>query len=340
MHRMLMEAAISEEGQGPPCKVVIDHICDLVDTDAGIIHFRNGNSVRADLIIGSDGIRSSVRSAIGVKTETHSAPQTCYRCNVHKDEVKKLGLDWASDPAIQFWGGYPRADLSQYYKIVMSPCAGGDIVSFYCFMPTELTSHHEEGFVFKEVPASEILTGEYSRLDGLCRKLIENSVERKPWRLFVHAPYSHWHRKQTCILGDAAHPMMPHQSQGACQAIEDAAALGVIISKEYSFTTNVEAGLAMYERIRKPRATRVQESSHKALENLNERIGFSSLTAHDAAVAAREGKLTVNEMNTYDMKAHVRETVREMSGASSLPSSIGADVAGMAAPAANQGVCA
>jgi salicylate hydroxylase len=53
----------------------------------------------------------------------------------------------------------------------------------------------------------------------------------------------------------------------------------------------------------------VQQASTRALENLNERIGFSSLNAHDAALAASENKLTVNEMNTYDMKKHIRETV-------------------------------
>lgn len=86
--------------------------------------------------------------------------------------------------------------------------------------------------------------------------------------------------------------MMPHQSQGACQAIEDAAALGIIFSDKYDFTQDVNAGLAMYETIRKPRATRVQSASARATENLNERIGFTSLTPHDASLAATEGKLT------------------------------------------------
>jgi salicylate hydroxylase len=86
--------------------------------------------------------------------------------------------------------------------------------------------------------------------------------------------------------------MMPHQSQGACQAIEDAAALGIIFSKTYHYTHDVPAGLAMYETIRKPRATRVQTASARATENLNERIGFTSLTPHDMTLAAQENKLT------------------------------------------------
>ena len=179
------------------------------------------------------------------------------------------------------------------------------------FMPSELTKHHKEGFEFKEVPVEEILQGNYNELDPDCTNVIRHSNDRMPWRLYVHQPYEAWYEGKVCILGDAAHPMMvsythpfygycpdtswpnqPHQAQGACQAIEDAAALGIIFSDKYSFTDNVEAGLAIYEKIRKGRATRIQQASARAAENLNERIGFTSLAPHDISLAATEDKLT------------------------------------------------
>ncbi|KAJ7667598.1 hypothetical protein DFH06DRAFT_1182999 [Mycena polygramma] len=295
MHHTLLKTATAEEGEGTPCKVLIDHICESVDAEAGTVTFKNGVTVSADLIIGADGIRSAVRRELGIIPDMTSAPQTCYRCNVLTEDVKKLGLvDYSYAPAIQYWGGVPgKNGRSKYYKIVMSPCSGGEVVSFYCFMPTELTSHFEEGFSFKEAPVSDILVGRYDTLDPDCVALLKNSIERMPWRLYVHQPYDvPLVQGKACILGDAAHPMMPHQSQGACQAIEDAAALGIIFSNKYGFTGNVTAGLEMYQTIRKPRATRVQSASAKATENLNERIGFTSMTAPDAELAAAEGKLT------------------------------------------------
>ena len=54
----------------------------------------------------------------------------------------------------------------------------------------------------------------------------------------------------------------------------------------------MEIGLAMYEKIRKGRATRIQQSSARAGEGLSERIGFTTLTPRDASLAAAEGKLT------------------------------------------------
>ncbi|KAM0786826.1 hypothetical protein ACM66B_002255 [Microbotryomycetes sp. NB124-2] len=315
MHEMLMRTAMSEEGEGTPATCVVDHIAESLDTQSGTVTFTNGVKIQADLIIGADGIRSALRREIGVVPDIKSANQTCYRCNVKVTDIERLGLvKWAADPAIQFWGGYHTEDVNKYYKIVMSPCAGEEIVSFYCFMPTEMTNHTQEGFSFAEVPVSDILVGKYDVLDPQCRDLIKNSIDRMPWRLYVHQPYSHWVKNNVCVLGDAAHPMMPHQSQGACMAIEDAAALGVIFSKDYNFTNDVKAGLEMYQQIRKPRATRVQAASARATENLNERIGFSSLSAPEARLAAAEGKLTVDEMNRYDMKADIRQAVEAKYG--------------------------
>ena len=76
------------------------------------------------------------------------------------------------------------------------------------FMPSELTNHHQEGFEFKEVPVEEILQGNYNQLDPDCLQLLRHSVDRMPWRLYVHQPYDHWHKGNVCITGDAAHPMM------------------------------------------------------------------------------------------------------------------------------------
>lgn len=315
MHRILLEAATGSEGKGSPCQVIVDHVCKSVDAETGSVTFENGKTLQFDMVIGADGIRSTVREQMGIVPDKKSAPQTCYRCNVPKEKVEQLGLAWANDPAIQFWNGIPREDLSQYYKIVMSPCAGGDILSFYCFMPTELTNHHEEGFSWGEAPVEELTkAGRYVDLDPRVLKLLEHSVERKPWRLYMHQPYPAFHKGRACILGDAAHPMMPHQSQGACQAIEDAGALGIIFSEQYPhFSNNVQAGLAMYNRIRYPRASRVQEASKRALENLNERLGFSSLPPHEERLAASQNKLTVAEMNRYVMAEDIASVV---SGAS------------------------
>jgi len=110
---------------------------------------------------------------------------------------------------------------------------------------------------------------------------------------------------RVAILGDAAHPMMPDQSQGACMAIEDAAALGVVFSRKYGFANlddggaGLRRGLHLYEAVRKPRATRVQAASARARVNMAERIGFSAnpMGTPSYKVADEKTKLTIEEMN-------------------------------------------
>jgi salicylate hydroxylase len=84
--------------------------------------------------------------------------------------------------------------------------------------------------------------------------------------------------------------------RGAVQAIEDAAALHIIFGKDFGYTQDVAAGLKLYEKIRKPRATRVQAASIRATEDINERIGFSS-TPYSQGKHADTGVLTIDEMN-------------------------------------------
>lgn len=89
--------------------------------------------------------------------------------------------------------------------------------------------------------------------------------------------------------------MMPDQSQGSCQAIEDAAALGLIFHTNFPERYSVAEGLKLYEKLRKPRATKLQAASIRARNNLNERIGWSS--ASDSP-----GKLTIEEVCGYNME--------------------------------------
>lgn len=47
------------------------------------------------------------------------------------------------------------------------------------------------------------------------------------WQLRDAPPLKTWLRGRTILIGDAAHPMLPHQGAGAMCAIEDAEALAV-----------------------------------------------------------------------------------------------------------------
>ena len=236
-----------------------------------------------------------MRTSLGIFAEKKQSTSTCCYCIIETAKVGRLGLTSLSqDCAIQLWGG------KGIDKVTSIPSRNGEIQGFYCFFPTVLSDHSEEGW--NHEATVEQLLAPYPKLDPNIIALLRNSTGIRPWRLFVHEPYPYWQKGRACILGDAAHPMMPDQAQGSCQAIEDAAALGIIFGPKYSYTNEINAGLKLYENIRKPRASKVQAASARARENAKERIGFTSKKPDTTDTL--EGKLTAEEINEYVCQHH------------------------------------
>ena len=67
--------------------------------------------------------------------------------------------------------------------------------------------------------------------------------------LFDREPIDGWGSGRATLLGDAAHPMLPHTGQGAAQALEDAVALGLALRTG----SDIVASLRRYERVRSRR---------------------------------------------------------------------------------------
>ncbi|GMF72362.1 unnamed protein product [Aspergillus oryzae] len=229
MHAMLKDCALQEDGEGTPAKLQVNHACKDIDLSTGVITFTNGVQAQHDLIIGADGIGSVVRGIIGLRPEKKASDQSCLHANVRTEDAVRLGLvDYSQNSALEYWGGQE----GKWDKIVLSPCNGGRLLSYYCFFSREKGDFSNHTWGSADRPVEELLE-KYPELDR---------------------------------------QMMPHQSQGACMAIEDAAALGILFNKD-NFTGDIAETLAIYDEIRLPRATKVQSAAAKAAYNINERIG-------------------------------------------------------------------
>ncbi|KAJ4155536.1 hypothetical protein LMH87_000775 [Akanthomyces muscarius] len=296
LHRLLKDTALATEGQGPPAVLKTWHRATALDPETGRIAFENGNAAQHDAVICADGIRSVMRTQLGVEPEVAPSESCCYRCIIRRDRLAELGLqEFADNSAIEFWGG------EGIEKIVMSPCSDNAVVSCYCFYPASRNGPQTDSWHLSTTGAN--LAATFPDLDPRMRLLFENAEDINMWRLYNHAPYPRWTQGAAALLGDAAHPMMPDQSQGACMAMEDAGALGILFSERYA-DVGVRDKLQVYERVRKPRATRLQEASRRARTDIRERIGWSS-------ASDRPGKLTIEEVCGYDMHAHIAELVAE-----------------------------
>ena len=63
------------------------------------------------------------------------------------------------------------------------------------------------------------------------------------------------------LLGDAVHPMLPYMASGAAMACEDAAALRTVLGTATKDT--LAAALQKYQKLRQPRASKVQKSGRR-----------------------------------------------------------------------------
>jgi salicylate hydroxylase len=102
------------------------------------------------------------------------------------------------------------------------------------------------------------------------------------WALYDRDPLPSWTRGRLTLLGDAAHPMLPHLGQGANQSIEDGMALAAIL-KQFG-PERLDAALGVYENLRRERVAQVQRGARE--NGLRYDSVYADLGVRDAEIAA------------------------------------------------------
>lgn len=97
--------------------------------------------------------------------------------------------------------------------------------------------------------AAAILSLMAPRFDATFRAATSATDDLRYDELVDRDPLPFWGRGVVTLLGDAAHPVLPHTGQGAAQAIVDA----VTLARALGDNVNVERALRSYERERLPR---------------------------------------------------------------------------------------
>ena len=206
-------------------------------------HFENGASISVDALIGADGIHSVVRHALLGLERPHFTGCVAYRGLVPADHLRHLDLEFNN----QIWMG-PSAHFVHYFV------SAGRMVNFVGI--TEQDSWLGESWVDRgEVTDALAL---YQGWHDQVLSIIGAADETYKWALFDRAPLQRWSTGRITLLGDACHPMLPFMGQGAAQAIEDGATLKACLLK---FSNDIPAALQLYEQLRLPRASRLQEMS-------------------------------------------------------------------------------
>ena len=146
----------------------------------------------------------------------------------------------------------------------------------------------------------EVLRRAFDGWDPRVGEVLKQVVKTFRWALYDRDPLPAWAKGRLALLGDAAHPMLPHLGQGANQSIEDGMALATILAQVT--TAAVPAALLAYERLRRERVAQVQ---------LGERQNGLRVDSADADLGARDGQLVAHaefrkHLYTYDVVPEAR----------------------------------
>ena len=116
-------------------------------------------------------------------------------------------------------------------RVVMYPTSNNSVLNFVCVHPESETAD-ESGEGWDQNSNLEKLLHVYKSFSPAVLKLLGNADPHtiKIWKLLDMEVIPNWTNQRLGLLGDSAHPFLPHQGQGAGIAIEDAASLAVVLS--------------------------------------------------------------------------------------------------------------
>jgi salicylate hydroxylase len=207
------------------------------------VRFANGSSEWGHVLIGADGIRSTIRRlALGPEQPRFSGSMA-FRAVIPAERVAGLRLE---RNVTAWWG--PERHFVHYF------ISGGRQVNYVAIVPSEtwrLESWSAES-------SREEVLEQFKGWHPTVQALIHATGPVFKWALYDRDPLPHWSSGRVTLLGDAAHAMLPYQAQGAAQAIEDAVVLARCLADG---GTQPRAALEAYERLRKPHTRRVQQLS-------------------------------------------------------------------------------
>jgi salicylate hydroxylase len=226
----------------------LDHRCVGLTqrADRVEVQFHDGATADADVVVGADGIHSTVRKAAMGPESPRFSGHVAYRGLVPADRVAHLGLEVSANV---WWG--PEHHFVHYYV-----GAGARYHNWVALTPGEW---RVESWTAKGEVADALK--EFEGWHPQIRALIGSVETTNRWALYDRDPLPRWTVGRVTLMGDAAHPMLPYMAQGAVQSIEDAAVLAKCL--ERADVHEVGAALARYERTRKPRASQCQEGSRR-----------------------------------------------------------------------------
>lgn len=232
--------------------------------------FSDGSAYRCDLLIGADGIKSTLRSHVLAGLGAPDSPPrfsgTCaYRGMIDSQQLRHAYRAAGIDEHLI---DVPQMYLGRDAHILTFPVKHGRLINVVAF----ISDRHQaepcwpEGMPWvREASQAEMLAA-FAGWAPAVQVLLGCIPKPSLWALHELAELPGYVHGRVALIGDAAHAMLPHQGAGAGQGLEDALFLARLLGDPAITHQALDALLASYDALRRPRATWVQRTSRAAGE--------------------------------------------------------------------------
>lgn len=202
------------------------------------IELDTGKIVSGDVLVGADGVRSTIRDILWQTEKPNFSGMVTWRgvipmTTLPEHMQKMVGSTWTGP------GGH----------VVNYPLRGGELMNFVGTI--ERQDWQVESW--STAGSADECARDFAGWHDDVHSMIRAAPTLLKWALMEREPLQKWSKGRVTLLGDACHATLPFLAQGAVMSIED----GVVLSRCLAAFDDVETALKHYEAARVERTTRM-----------------------------------------------------------------------------------
>ncbi|ESK92134.1 salicylate hydroxylase [Moniliophthora roreri MCA 2997] len=271
-----------------------------------VIHFSDGTSHEADVVIGADGVRSVARDFVIGKCFPRPLVFTntaAYRSLVPYEDLVRAGIKTELSTR-------PVCFIGNGGHIVSYPINDGRLINFVVFVADhDKPKDSELPLPWVESVSDEELKAHFKGWGPDAQIILDHLKNPSKWS--IHAcmpPLQSYVRDRVVLVGDAAHGMLPHLGAGVGQGLEDVFTLTELLKHRQTNKSDLDRILQLYNNLRPPRANSVLERSTRAGETYDNYHPAKL----DASMVAERIKGQWEPVWNYDVRQELESSIQRL----------------------------
>jgi kynurenine 3-monooxygenase len=279
-------------------RVHFNHKCTDVDIESAVAHFETANgpvTAQGDAVIGVDGAFSAVRKSMQNEIATFQYDES-YLAHGYKELTIPPGPDglWPMEKnALHIW---PRKS----FMMIALPNPDG---SFTCTLFWEFEGPRSFATTKTDDDVRRFFEEEFPDAVPLMPDLLDD-FRNNPTGSLVTVRCAPWsYRDKVCLVGDAAHAVVPFYGQGMNAAFEDCVVLDQCLEE---FAENRDRAFAEYFRRRKENTDALANLAIRNFIEMRDKTASKTFRAKKKLDHALEAALPGKYLPLYTMVTFTR----------------------------------